>query len=255
MENAKMKTMVAGLCRDSSCLCAPDAAILLECAWETERSEEKKALIERRVLHMKESFDSGAPLCRKTSGIGVFLRGSAAGDSGLHAAIREGVHTAGETLCRLDAEEEEGDVALTLYRLPCRFPQCLQTKKLTEESFTDALSGFAAGVITELYDTVCTPCIMGVGVGKTEKEAERAAIFAANVRNIGESGDFPEETALCRRLSRQINRLRLGSAGLFGNCTALAVNVKIAKEPKDRLFCSVFVTCHASGRQKALIRP
>lgn len=112
----------------------------------------------------------------------------------------------------------------------------------------DGIDGVRQAVLTAVQDAgpnACPPMVVGVGIGGT---FEKCAIMAkkALTRPVGEHSLIPYVAELEEELLTAINQLGIGSGGLGGSTTALAVNINTFPTHIAGLPVAVNICCHVN---------
>jgi fumarate hydratase subunit alpha len=109
----------------------------------------------------------------------------------------------------------------------------------------DGIVEFVKECISDAGPNPCPPITVGVGIGGT---FEKAAISSKHAlfRDIGSVNDDPEMAELEERMKEEINNLGIGSMGMGGTKTALAVHIESNPCHIASLPVSVNVQCHSS---------
>ncbi len=104
---------------------------------------------------------------------------------------------------------------------------------------------FVKECISDAGPNPCPPITVGVGIGGT---FEKAAISSKHAlfRDIGSKNDDPEMAELEEVIKTEINKLGIGSMGMGGTETALAVHIEANPCHIASLPVSVNVQCHSS---------
>ena len=104
---------------------------------------------------------------------------------------------------------------------------------------------FVKECISDAGPNPCPPITVGVGIGGT---FEKAAISSKHAlfRNIGTTNEDPEMADLEAIMMKEINNLGIGSMGMGGTQTALAVHIEANPCHIASLPVSVNVQCHSS---------
>jgi len=109
----------------------------------------------------------------------------------------------------------------------------------------DGIVEFVKECISDAGPNPCPPITVGVGIGGTFEKAvisSKHALF----RNIGTVNEDPEMAELEDRMMKEINALGIGSMGMGGTQTALAVHIESNPCHIASLPVSVNVQCHSS---------
>lgn len=116
----------------------------------------------------------------------------------------------------------------------------------------DGIEGVKNAILTAVKDAgpnACPPMVVGVGIGGT---FEKCAILAkkALTRNLEEKSDIEYVRNLESEMLEKINKLGIGSGGLGGTQTALAVNIETYPTHIAGLPVAVNICCHVNRHVK-----
>ena len=104
---------------------------------------------------------------------------------------------------------------------------------------------FVKECISDAGPNPCPPITVGVGIGGTFEKATISSKHAL-FRNIGTTNEDPEMAELEAVMMKEINNLGIGSMGMGGTQTALAVHIEANPCHIASLPVSVNVQCHSS---------
>ena len=112
----------------------------------------------------------------------------------------------------------------------------------------DGIEGVKNAVLTAVKDAgpnACPPMVVGVGVGGT---FEKCALLAkkALTRPVDQRSDIPYVKEMEEELLEKINRTGIGSGGLGGTTTALAVNINTYPTHIAGLPVAINICCHVN---------
>ena len=112
----------------------------------------------------------------------------------------------------------------------------------------EGLEGVKNAILTAVKDAgpnACPPLVVGVGIGGT---FEKCALMAkkALTREAGKHSDIPYVRKLEEEMLEKINCLGIGTGGLGGTVTALAVNVNTYPTHIAGLPVAVNICCHVN---------
>ena len=111
---------------------------------------------------------------------------------------------------------------------------------------------FVVKAVEEAGSNPCPPTIVGVGIGGS---AEKAMILAkrALLRTVGGPSPDPEIAELERELLQRINDTGVGSGGVGGTITSLAVHVETHPAHIASLPVAVNLQCHSARHKEAVL--
>ena len=112
----------------------------------------------------------------------------------------------------------------------------------------DGIEGVKDAVLTAVKDAgpnACPPMVVGVGIGGT---FEKCALMAkeALTREVGSHSEIPYVKDLEEELLEKINKLGIGTGGLGGSTTALAVNINTYPTHIAGLPVGINICCHVN---------
>lgn len=119
----------------------------------------------------------------------------------------------------------------------------------------DGMEGVKNAILTAVKDAgpnACPPMVVGVGIGGT---FEKCAIMAkkALTRPVDERSAIPYVREMEEELLDRINRTGIGSGGLGGTTTALAVNINTYPTHIAGLPVAVNICCHVNRHAVRII--
>ena len=111
---------------------------------------------------------------------------------------------------------------------------------------------FVVQAVDEAGSNPCPPTIVGVGIGGS---AEKAMILAkrALLRTVGQPSPDPEVAELEKELLQRINGTGVGSGGVGGTITSLAVHVETHPAHIASLPVAVNLQCHSARHKEAVL--
>ncbi|MEN8613838.1 fumarate hydratase [Dehalogenimonas sp. THU2] len=115
------------------------------------------------------------------------------------------------------------------------------------------------GIIDAVVKTVeeaggkpCPPLIVGIGIGGTA-EASMLLSKRSLLRAVGQPGIDTETAALEREILTEVNGLGIGTLGLGGSITALAVHIESMPCHIASLPVAVNLQCHSARHREAIL--
>ncbi len=230
-----------------------------------------KAQIETILENIKLASEQSVPICQDT-GILIFfveIGRECALDFDINNAIRTGVAKATETIpLRPNAvhpitREPSGNVGIGLPDITLDVVEGDQIKitvlpkgagsenvsrlAMLNPSQVSDIRRFILETVAEAGGKPCPPTIVGVGVGGSFDKAARLAKRAL-LRDVYDMDDFE------RGLLRDINSLGIGTMGLGGDVTALALHIEYAHCHTASLPVAVNIQCWANRRASAELK-
>lgn len=116
----------------------------------------------------------------------------------------------------------------------------------------DGVKRFVIDSVLKAGSNPCLPLVVGVGVGGTLDETARLATVASN-RRVDQPNPAPELARLEEELKTAVNMSGIGTLGVGGRISALAVNVELSSCHKPWLPVSVCFNCWPGRRAKCRV--
>ncbi|MFH1837122.1 MAG: fumarate hydratase [Candidatus Omnitrophota bacterium] len=261
---------VEDLCIKANTVLREDVVTALEEAFNNEKKgslsqKMMKILLENAVLSEKETI----PICQDTGIVNVFLE---IGEDvkiegkGIKEAVNRGVekaykekffrksvvldpvirkNTGTNTPAVIHIDIVEGD-SLKIFVMPKGFgsENKGRIKMMDPTCTSEEIIKFCVDVIKDAGPDACPPYVIGIGIGGT---MEKCAYMAKRVLLLPLSEKNPKAhmAELEERIKKEINDLKIGTMGVGGESTVLAV--KIMDGPTHIAGCpvAVNVSCHA----------
>ncbi|MDD5016973.1 MAG: fumarate hydratase [Eubacteriales bacterium] len=136
--------------------------------------------------------------------------------------------------------------------------ECFGGTRYQVLGFADGVEGIEKFVIESYISgcragKICSPSLIGVGVGGTADISAKLAKEASSLRTIGSRHPEPEIAALEERLEKAINMLGIGCFGLGGSQSVFCVNVEYAFSHIGGIAVSVGASCCITRRATTVI--
>ena len=116
----------------------------------------------------------------------------------------------------------------------------------------DAVVRFVVESVKNAGGNPCPPVIVGVGIGGTFEKCAQIAKKAL-LRKVGEPNPDPRYAALEAELLEKINATGVGSQGLGGDITSLAVHIDWHPCHLASLPVAVNINCHAARHAQIIL--
>ncbi|MBR2695884.1 MAG: fumarate hydratase [Parasporobacterium sp.] len=247
-----------------------DMKAALKTAWQQERSDLGKQILEILDENMEIAGNEKIPICQDTGMAVVFLEiGQEVLFTGgnLEEAVNEGVrrgYTEGylrksvvsDPLVRENTKDNTPavihyqivpgeNVKITLA------PKGFGSENMSRVYMLKPADG-EEGVIEAVVDAVrlagpnaCPPVVVGVGIGGT---FEKCALLSkkALTREVGSHNEKEHIRKLEDEIFRRLNALEIGPAGLGGSVTCLGVNIETYPTHIAGLPVAVNICCHVN---------
>ncbi len=250
-----------------------DALKAMQEAYENEKSPVSKEVLKQLLENAKIAGSEDRPLCQDT-GLAVFfvkvgqdlrVTGGTLKDAineGTEKGYKEGYLRASTCECfsRANLKDKIG------YNLPAIIHfDIVEGDKLEIEyaakgggsenvsrarvfppaAGKEGVINFVKECISDAGGNPCPPLTVGVGIGGTFEKAvisSKHALF----REIGSVNEDPEMAELEETIKKELNKLGIGSMGMGGTQTVLAVHIEANPCHIASLPVSVNVQCHSS---------
>lgn len=128
-----------------------------------------------------------------------------------------------------------------LYKLPC--------EELHAERDWEGVRRCVLNAIYEAQGKGCPPYIIGVGIGATKDQVTRLSKEQL-LRRLDDANRYPVLDRLERKILNDVNSLGIGTIGLGGRVTALAVKIGFNHRHPASYFVDVSVACWADRRAR-----
>lgn len=269
-----IKNAVYNLCVEANTVLPDDVFAAIFDAYKNETSLESKQALHLILKNAKLSYEMKKPLCQDTGQVLVFVRiGEKAQVENLNQAINEGVSKAYEenfyrksvvknalfdrentntnTPCIIYSEVVEGEeLEIELLIKGAGAENVSAVSMLSPTSSEDDVVNFVTSVVEKAGAKACPPLFIGVGIGGTMEYAGVLSKKALFGQNIDEN-----HQKLAEKIKNAINKLKIGTAGLGGDFTALDVKVLSDFTHIASMPVAVTINCHSLRHSKCLITP
>ena len=258
------------MCIEANHFLSPDMAEAMKCAEKNEEAPLGKQILEQLQENLKIAGEDMIPICQDTGmavvfleiGQDVHLEGGA-----LEDAVNEGVpqgyvegylrkSVVGDPLIRENTKDNTPAVLHTRIVDGDQVKIKVAPKGFGSENMSrvfmlkpaEGIEGVKDAVLTAVKDAgpnACPPMVVGVGIGGT---FEKCALMAkeALTREVGSHSEIEYVKELEEELLTKINSLGIGTGGLGGTTTALAVNINTYPTHIAGLPVAVNICCHVN---------
>jgi len=268
---------VKKLYMDAAVYLQEDVLMVLTNAYEKELGLAKE-LLRQIIENQKIAASEKLPLCQDTGIAVIFVEWGTeviyedgqpveAFNEGVRQAVKEGYlrasvvddpvferkNTKDNTPCIIHFELTKGDkVKITLAPKGAGSENMSALRMLKPAEGLNGVKAFVIETVRKAGGNPCPPIIVGVGIGGS---FEKSAILAkkAILRKVGEPSKHPQYAQLERELVKEINELGIGSMGVGGNITALAVHIEYYPCHIASLPVAVNIQCHSARHMEAEI--
>jgi fumarate hydratase subunit alpha len=266
------------LCRQANLELGEDVLVALEEARKVEESPLAKDALEKIIENAKIARQEKLPLCQDCGTAVVFLYiGQDVHISGgdVNAAVAEGVrqgYTEGYLRKSMVSQpfstrQNTGDNTPPVVHTKIVPGNNLRIVVMPKGGGAENMSRLAMlkpgagsrGIIDFVLETVekaggnaCPPLIIGLGIGGN---AEKAMLLAKEAlqRRVGAASPDAEVAQLEQDVLAEVNKLGIGTLGLGGRITALAVHAEIAPSHIASLPVAVNLQCHSARHREAVL--
>jgi tartrate/fumarate subfamily iron-sulfur-dependent hydro-lyase alpha chain len=137
--------------------------------------------------------------------------------------------------------------------------ECFGGTRYMVMGFADGIKGIEKFIIESYIagcraGKICSPSLIGVGVGGTADISAKLAKEASSLRPIRSQHPEPEIAALEERLENAINMLGIGCFGLGGDQSVFCVNVEYAFSHIGGIAVSMSASCCITRRATTVIK-
>lgn len=252
----------------------PEIVNLLKQAQNKEKSKITKGILDEILRNVSAAHSDKIPLCQDTGFAVVFLQigQKVSIDGDINEAVNEGIkagykylrksivshpftrkNTGDNTPAIIHIEMVPGE-KVTIGFLPKGggAENCSFQKMFLPISTKDEIAEFIISNIKERAAKACPPIIVGVGIGGTFDYCSFLAKKALT-RKIGRPSTDQKMAALETELLKSINKLGIGTMGLGGSTTALAVHIEHFPCHIASLPVAVNIECHSHRYKEVTI--
>lgn len=261
---------IADMCIQANYYLSQDMDQALKVATKEEKSPLGKKILEQLQENLTIADQETIPICQDTGMAVVFMEIGQdvhfVGGS-LEDAINEGVRqgyidgylrksVVGDPIERVNTKDNTPAVIhysiVTGDKVKITFaPKGFGSENMSRVFMlkpADGIEGVKNAILTAVKDAgpnACPPMVVGVGIGGT---FEKSALMAkqALTRNLNQKPEIPWVADLEKEMLEKINGLGIGSGGLGGSTTALAVNINTYATHIAGLPVAVNICCHVN---------
>lgn len=258
------------MCIEANYYMSKDMDHSLKKAFETEKSEIGKKILNQLQDNLKIADEEKIPVCQDTGMAVIFMEiGQDVHFEGdlLEDAIQEGIRkgyqegylrksVVKDPIFRENTKDNTPGVIHYSITAGDKVKITVAPKGFGSENMSrvfmlkpaDGIEGVKDAILTAVKDAgpnACPPMVVGVGIGGT---FEKCALLAkkALTRSIDERSSVPYVRELEEEMLEKINGLGIGPGGLGGTTTALAVNINTFPTHIAGLPVAVNICCHVN---------
>ena len=137
--------------------------------------------------------------------------------------------------------------------------ECFGGTRYMVMGFADGVAGVEKFIIESYIagcrsGKICSPSLIGVGIGGTADISAKLAKEASSLRPIGSRHPEPEIAAIEERLEKAISMLGIGCLGLGGSQSLFCVHVEYAFSHIGGIAVSMSASCCITRRATTVIR-
>lgn len=257
---------VARLCQESNMAIEPEIVSVLEEKFAASSGLEHE-MLQQIVANNKLAQEKQLPLCQDTGIVVVFLEVGTDlhVDFDLEAAVNAGVaegytylrkSVVGHPLARVNTKDNTpaiihqrlvaGDkLTISLAPKGAGSENMSGMKMLSPSAGFEGVKEYVLEVIKAAKGKACPPMIVGVGIGGNFEKAPMLA-KSALLRPLADEAEHPLDQKLEQELLSAINELGIGTMGVGGIVTALAVKVNSFPCHIASLPVAVNIQCHVA---------
>lgn len=277
VNSEEISKAVRDMCIKANCHITPSVKKALENAYNCEKSEVGKNVLENLIKNAEIADKKEVPICQDTGmavffvevGQNVIIEGENL-DKAIGSGVRQG-YTDGylrksvvlDPLNRVNTEDNTPPIIHYSFtdgdKIKITFaPKGFGSENKSAIKMLNPSDG-VSGVIEFVLETVqaaganpCPPMVVGVGIGGTFEKAAQLAKFALT-RDVGVNNQNPYYALLENTLLEKINKLGIGPQGFGGTTTALGVNIEYFPTHIAGLPVAVNINCHATRHEIVII--
>jgi len=278
IEARDVTSTVARLCKEANFFLGEDVLAALRKAREQEEAPVARQILDQILENADIAAGEEMPLCQDCGLAIVFLQvGQEVHISGgdLYQAVDEGVrqgyaegylrksavrqpfsarvNTKDNTPAIIHTEIVPGDqLKITVAPKGGGAENMSRFAVLKPAQGRQGVVDFVVSAVEEAGSNPCPPTIVGVGIGGS---AEKAMLLAkrALLREVGEPSPDEEVAELEKELLQRINATGIGSGGVGGRITSLAVHVETFPAHIASLPVAVNLQCHSARHKEAVL--
>jgi len=278
IEARDVTSTVARLCKEANFFLGEDVLAALRKAREQEEAPVARQILDQILENADIAAGEEMPLCQDCGLAIVFLQvGQEVHISGgdLYQAVDEGVrqgyaegylrksavrqpfsarvNTKDNTPAIIHTEIVPGDqLKITVAPKGGGSENMSRFAVLKPAQGRQGVVDFVVSAVEEAGSNPCPPTIVGVGIGGS---AEKAMLLAkrALLREVGEPSPDEEVAELEKELLQRINATGIGSGGVGGRITSLAVHVETFPAHIASLPVAVNLQCHSARHKEAVL--
>lgn len=274
----KVVDAVSGLCGEAAVKLPSDVLEALQRGAEKESCPLAKSFFQQYLENAEIALNEKMPLCQDT-GFAVFFveygENVQVDGEGLSAAINAGVrdgyakyflrksiveeplferkNTKDNTPAVIHFTPVPGDaLKITLAPKGGGSENMSAIRMLKPSDGRAAVVDFVVNNVKNAGGNPCPPVIVGVGIGGTFEKCAQIAKKAL-LRKVGEPNKDPRYAELEAEILEKINQTGVGSQGLGGDITALAVHVEYFPCHIASLPVAVNLNCHAARHAEIVL--
>lgn len=202
---------------------------------------------------MQVSYEDGEPMDAFNEGVRLAVRDGFLRASVVDDPVFKRKNTTDNTPCIVHFEPVKGDkIKIILAPKGAGSENMSALRMLKPAQGLQGVKDFVIETVKNAGGNPCPPIIVGVGIGGN---FEKSAILAkkALLRKVGEPNKNPLYANLERELLNEINSLGIGTMGVGGRITALAVHIEYAPCHIASLPVAVNIQCHSARHKEAVI--
>lgn len=267
MINAKnIEEIVYDLCVQANTLLPDNVFNKILNAYETETNEDAKQTLGLILTNTQMSAEKKMPLCQDTGQVLIFVKtGTSSFEGNLNEAINNGVekaykenyfrqsvvknalfdrtNTKTNTPCIIYTEiTDKDEFEIDLLLKGGGSENVCSTQMLSPTATEDEIKEFVVSVVKKAGAKACPPYFIGVGIGGT---MEYAGILSKKALLLDENIDENHKN-LAEKIKTEINKLKIGAAGLGGTSTALDVKILTDFTHIACMPVAVTINCHST---------
>jgi len=280
-----IKNAVYNLCVEANTVLTDSVFSAILNAYKNETNSDAKQALQLILKNAKMSYETKKPLCQDTGQVLVFVKiGEKVQVENLNQSINDGVskvyddnfyrksvvknalfnreNTKTNVPCIIYPEIVEGDeLEIEVLIKGAGAENMSTTSMLSPTASEEEIIEYVKSVVEKSGAKACPPLFIGVGIGGTMEYAgllsKKALLCEDGTDDVGLVNPTyytNQRFDLAQKIKKSINNLRIGTAGLGGDFTALDVKILTDFTHIASMPVAVTINCHSSRHSKCLIR-
>lgn len=272
MINSKIiENVVYDLCVQANTTLSDDVFAKILNAYGLEENRDAKQALQLILTNAQMAYEKKMPLCQDTGQVLVFVKGKCFPNN-FNDAINRGVsrayddnfyrksvvknalfdrtNTKTNTPCVIYTElTNADDIEIEVLLKGGGSENVSASEMLSPTASEDEIVEFVVSSVKKAGAKACPPYFIGVGIGGT---IEYAGLLSKKALLLDENIDEDHKN-LAEKITKAVNNLNIGAAGLGGPSTVLGVKILTDFTHIACMPAAVNISCHSSRHAKATI--